>query len=78
MKRRGYWTDLSDAEFAWLLPQLPESKRRCRPRAHPLREILDASFYVVRSGCSWRLLPADFPPWQTISQYFRLWRLDGT
>ena len=49
-----------------------------RPRVHPLREILDAIFYVVRSGCQWRLLPHEFPPWQTIYHYFRLWRLDGT
>ena len=43
-----------------------------------MREILDAVFYVVRSGCAWRLLPHDFPPWKTIYHYFRLWRLDGT
>jgi putative transposase len=43
-----------------------------------LREILDAIFYVVRSGCPWRLLPHDFPPWKTIHHYFRTWRIDGT
>jgi putative transposase len=43
-----------------------------------LREILDAIFYVVRSGCAWRLLPHDFPPWKTVYHYFRFWRLDGT
>jgi putative transposase len=45
---------------------------------HPLREILDAVFYVVRGGCTWRLLPHDFPPWKTVYHYFRLWRIDGT
>ena len=46
---------------------------------HTLREILDAIFYIVRSGCAWRLLPHDFPPWKTIHHhYFRTWRLDGT
>ena len=49
-----------------------------RPRVHPLREILDAVCYVVRSGCTWRLLPHDFPPWKTVYHYFRLWRIDGT
>jgi putative transposase len=43
-----------------------------------LREILDAIFYIVRSGCAWRLLPHDFPPWKTIHHYFRTWRIDGT
>jgi putative transposase len=43
-----------------------------------LRGILDAVFYVVRSGCAWRLLPHDFPPWKTVYHYFRSWRLDGT
>ena len=45
---------------------------------HPLREILNAIFYVVRSGCAWRLVPHEFPSWQTVYHYFRLWRLDGT
>ncbi len=45
---------------------------------HTLREILDAIFYILRSGCAWRLLPHDFPPWKTIHHYFRTWRLDGT
>ena len=43
-----------------------------------MREILDAVFYVVRGGCTWRLLPHDFPPWKTVYHYFRLWRIDGT
>jgi putative transposase len=43
-----------------------------------LREILDAIFYIVRSGCAWRLLPHEFPPWKTVHHYFRIWRLDGT
>jgi putative transposase len=45
---------------------------------HTLREILDAIFYILRSGCAWRLLPHDFPPWKTIHHYFRKWRIDGT
>jgi transposase len=45
---------------------------------HTLREILGAIFSILRSGCAWRLLPHDFPPWKTVHHYFRTWRLDGT
>lgn len=48
-----------------------------RPRIHDQREILDAIFYVLRSGCAWRLMPHDFPPWQTAYYYFRYWKLKG-
>src|SRR5215208_6308601 len=78
MSRAPYPTDLSDAECAYLAPYLPPPASRGRPRLRPLREILDAIFYVVRTGCQWRLLPRELPPWQTIYHYFRLWRLDGT
>lgn len=57
---------------------LPAPKVRGRPRVRAPREILNAIFYVVRSGCAWRLLPHDFPPWRTVYHYFRIWRLDGT
>ena len=49
-----------------------------RPRTHDLREILNAVFYVLKSGCQWRLLPHDFPRWPTVYHYFRTWRIDGT
>jgi putative transposase len=78
MDRAPYPTDLSDAEYARLGPHLPPPSPLGRPRLRPLREILDAIFYVVRSGCAWRLLPHEFPPWKTVYHYFRLWRLDGT
>jgi putative transposase len=76
--RRAYQTDLSDAEWACIEPHLPTAEFKGRPRVHPLREILDAVFYIVRSGCAWRLLPHDFPPWKTVHHYFRIWRIDGT
>ncbi len=76
--RKAYQTDLSDAEWSCLAGHLPAPKATGRPRLHSLREILDAIFYVVRSGCQWRLLPHDFPPWKTVYHYFRFWRLDGT
>jgi putative transposase len=76
--RRPYLTDLSDAEWECLEALLPTPENQGRPRLHSLREeILDAIFYVVRSGCAWRLLPHDFPPWKSVYHYFRAWRLDG-
>jgi putative transposase len=76
--RRPYQTDLSDAEWNYIDPHLPTPKDHGRPRIHSLREILNAIFYVLRSGCQWRLLPHDFPRWPTVYHYFRTWRLDGT
>jgi len=78
MIRRAYPTDLSDGEWACLEPYLPTHAGTGRPRLHSVREILDAVFYIVRSGCAWRLLPHDFPPWKTVHHYFRIWRIDGT
>lgn len=75
--RRAYPTDLDDSEWALLEPLIPAAKTGGRP-ARDRREILDAISYVVRTGCAWRLLPHDFPPWQTVYHYYRLWRLDGT
>jgi transposase len=75
--RTPYATDLTDAEWARLDPLVPPTKTRGRP-PRDRREIIDAISYVVRSGCAWRLLPHDFPPWQTVYHYYRLWRIDGT
>jgi putative transposase len=76
--RRSYPTDLSDAEWNYIEPHMPAPKGYGRPRTHNLREILDAVFYVLKSGCQWRLLPHDFPRWPTVYHYFRKWRIDGT
>ena len=78
MERYGYPSDLSDAEFVSLSPHLPEPKRCGRPWIHSRRAILDAIFYVVRTGCQWRALPREYPPWSTVHYWFRRWRLDGT
>jgi putative transposase len=75
--RKTYPTDLSDSEWARIEPHLPFPKAPGRPRVHPPREILNAIFYVLRSGCAWRLLPHDFPLWKTVHHYFRVWRIDG-
>jgi len=77
MEKR-YSTDLSDAEWSYLEPHLPAPKQRGRPRVHSYREILNAVFYLLKTGCQWRMLPREFPPFKTVFHYFRQWRLDGT
>ena len=73
-----YATDLTDAEFALVAPHLPAPSRVGRPREVDLREVLDAIFYLLRTGCPWRLLPREFPPRSTVFGHFRrLWE-DGT
>lgn len=59
-------------------PIFAGSKNRRQARTHTWREILNAIFYIVRSGCAWRLLPRNLPPWKTVYHYFRLWRTDGS
>src|SRR5215469_8377231 len=73
-----YLSDVTEAEWAELEPLMTPATRRGRPRLPPLRRILNAIFYLVRSGCAWRLLPCDLPPWKTVFHSFRKWRLDGT
>jgi putative transposase len=77
MKPQRYETDLTDQQFALLEPFLPKPKRMGRPPAD-LREVLNAILYLVRTGCQWRLLPKDFPPWSTVHTWYRRWRKDGT
>ncbi len=78
MPRRRSPSDLTDAQWARLEPLLPTVRPGGRPRAHPLREVIDALRYVLRGGIAWRALPHDSPPWQTVYHYFRAWRLNGT
>jgi putative transposase len=78
MQRRAYPSDLSDTEYGVIEPHLPAPGPRGRPWRWPLREILDATFSSVRTGAQWRQLPHEYPPWPTVSWWFRRWRLDGT
>src|SRR4028118_2430940 len=80
MRRSKYPTDLSDTEWECLKAHLPAHQKgsRGRPRLHSPRQILDAVFHVLKSGCPWRLLPRDFPPWRTVYYWFRKWRIEGT
>ncbi len=77
-QRKPYPTDLTNAEWERIEPHVPAPKPGGRPRRHPIREILNAIFYLLRAGCAWRMLPHDFPSWQMVYPYFRLWRKDGT
>jgi putative transposase len=78
MPRRPYPSDLSDAEWAILEPLVPAPKPGGRPPVHDRRELVDAVLYVLRTGCQWRHLPHDLPPWGTVWWWFRRWRDDGT
>lgn len=78
MTRCAYPSDLSDAEWFVIEPLIPPAKPGGRPREVEMREIFNGIFYVTRSGCAWRMLPHDFPPWSTVYHYFRVWRQDGT
>jgi transposase len=77
MARPRYPTDLTDAEWAILEPLIPAPQPGGRPARHPRREIANAIFYVLRTGCQWRALPHDLPPWGTVWWYFRQWREAG-
>jgi transposase len=79
-ERRGlrYPSDLSDGEWALIEPLIPPAKRGGRPRDVNLREVLNAIFYVLSTGCQWQALPKDLPPKSTAHHYFMLWEWDGT
>ena len=72
-----YPTDLNDTQWLRIRPYLPAEATTGRPREHSWREILNGIFYLLQSGCSWRMLPTNLPPWQTVYHYFRLWRQAG-
>jgi putative transposase len=76
--RRAYPTDLNEKQWSRIAAQFPQpSRTRGRPRTWTYREIVNAIFYLVRSGEAWRLLPHDFPPWQTVYGYYWRWRNSG-
>jgi len=79
-KRSPYSTDLTDEQYEKIarFVEKPLTGRTGRPRKHSYREILNAIFYQLRSGGSWRLLPHDFPHWLSVYAYFRRWSEDGT
>jgi putative transposase len=72
-----YDTDLTDAAWALIGPMLPAARRGGRPRTTNIRAVLNAIFYLLRTGCQWRLLPREFPVWSMVYQYFRAWKNGG-
>jgi len=73
-----YPSDLTEAEWALVAPQIPPSKHGGRPRDVNVREVLNGIFYVLSTGCQWQALPKDLPPKSTAHYYFMLWEWDGT
>lgn len=77
-KAGRYATDLTDAQWAVLSAHLPaQNTGRGRPRRVPLREVVNALLYLLRSGCPWRYLPKEFPSFTTVQHYFYTWRRQG-
>ena len=77
MRTQHYPSDLTDEQWARIKPLIPSSTGG-RPRKTSIRDVIDAIFYVLRTGCQWRFLPKDFPPKSTVWEYFGRWRDDGT
>jgi putative transposase len=78
MKTQTYPTDLADRHWDCIKELIPAAKAGGRPRSLEMRQIINAILYIVVSGCQWRLLPKDYPKWQSVYHYFRIWRDDGT
>ena len=78
MNRKPYPSDLTDDQWEELAPLIPLAKPGGRPRTVDMREVINGTLYVLRSGCTWRMIPHDLPPWGTVWGYFRRWRKDGT
>jgi putative transposase len=77
MRTLPYPSDLTDEEWKLLEPLLPPPKQTGRKRKYEQREIANAIFYLLRSGCTWRMLPRDLPPWQVVYWHFARWRGTG-
>ncbi len=73
-----YPSDMIDAEWTLIEPMIPPARHGGRPRGVDVREVLNAVFYVLSTGCQWKALPKDLPPKSTAHYYFMLWDWDGT
>ena len=76
--RQPYPSDLTDDQWEIIKDLVPEPKPGGRPAKYERREIVNALLYLIRTGCQWRALPHDLPPWRITSWYFMVWRDDGT
>ncbi len=77
LQRGAYPSDLMNSQWVVTEPMIPDAAPGGRPRRAAKREIVEAILYLLRAGCSWRLLPHDFPPWQTVYHYLRRWQREG-
>jgi putative transposase len=76
--RKRYPSDLTDLQWDNIEHLFPSPRSSVgRPRTYSVRDLFEAILYLARSGCSWRMLPHDFPPWKTVSYYFYTWRDRG-
>ena len=72
-----YLSDLTDAEWEWIEPHIPGPAKLGRPPRDSKREVLHGIFYITRSGCGWRMMPHDLPPWRICYHYFARWQKEG-
>ena len=77
MDRAIYSSDLTDEQWQMVEKLLPSAKPGGRPRTTNLREVVNGILYLMSAGCSWRMLPHDFPPWPTVHDYYRHFRQEG-
>ena len=77
MARKAYSTDLSDLEWEILAPLIPPAKSGGHPRTTDMREVCNAIYYHLKTGCQWDMLPGDFPPRATVYSYYRKWQKRG-
>ncbi|RVG93929.1 transposase, partial [Sinorhizobium meliloti] len=73
-RRLRYASDLTDREWSLIAPFMPPPRRLGRPRKTDMREVVNALLYIASTGCQWRMLPKDFPPFSTVQGYFYEWR----
>ena len=78
MERSSYPSDLTDEQWKLVRPLIPPADPGGRDRSVDMREVVNGILYLIRSGCAWRSLPHEFPPWGTVWYYFRRFRNDGT
>lgn len=77
MSRKAYKSDLTDKEWQIIKLLIPPPKPGGHPRTVDMREVVNAIFYLLRTGCSWEMLPHEFPPYSTVYDYFRRWQRRG-
>jgi putative transposase len=77
MERNPYPSDVTDEQWSLIESRIPSEKPGGRPREVDMREVINGILYLSRTGCSWRMLPHDLPPWGTVHYYYRRFRIDG-